>query len=42
MEIYARSLPASPDDQPDDGFEDRQVRVETTLGGAGVMTGSHR
>jgi hypothetical protein len=39
MEIYARSLPASPDDQPDDGFEDRQVRVETTLGGAGVMVG---
>jgi Domain of unknown function (DUF222) len=39
MEIYARSLPASPDDQPDDGFEDRQVRVETTLGGAGVVTG---
>jgi hypothetical protein len=39
MEIYARSLPASPDDGPDDGFADRQVRVETTLGGAGVMTG---
>jgi hypothetical protein len=39
MEIYARSMPASPDDQPDDGFEDRQVRVETTLGGAGVVTG---
>ena len=39
MEIYARSLPASPDDQPDDGFDDRQVRIETTLGGAGVVTG---
>jgi hypothetical protein len=41
MEIYARSLPASPDDpdDPDDGFEDRQVRLETTLGGAGVITG---
>jgi len=39
MEIYARSLPASPDDQPDDGFDDRQVRIETTLGGSGVVTG---
>jgi len=40
MEIYARSLPANPDDDgPDDGFEDRQVRIETTLGGAGVVTG---
>ena len=39
MEIYARSLPANPDDSPDDSFEDRQVRVETTLGGAGVITG---
>jgi hypothetical protein len=40
MEIYARSLSADPDDDgPDDGFEDRQVRVETTLGGAGLMTG---
>jgi Domain of unknown function (DUF222)/HNH endonuclease len=39
MEIYARSLPASPEDDPDDGFEDRQVRVETTFAGAGVMTG---
>jgi hypothetical protein len=37
MEIYARSLPD--DDDPDDGFEDRRVRVETTLGGAGVITG---
>jgi len=37
MEIYARSHPV--DDGPDDGFEDRQVRVETTLGGAGVVTG---
>jgi Domain of unknown function (DUF222) len=39
MEIYARSLPADPGQDPDDGFEDRQVRVETTLGGAGVLTG---
>jgi hypothetical protein len=37
MEIYARSHPDN--DGPDDGFEDRQVRVETTLGGAGVITG---
>ena len=39
-EIYARSLP----DQQDDGdsqlsFEDRKVRVETTFGGAGVISG---
>ena len=39
-EIYARSLP----DQQDGGdshlsFEDRQVRVETTFAGAGVITG---
>ena len=39
MEIYARSLPDPDDDGPDDGFEDRQVRVETTLGGAGVVAG---
>jgi hypothetical protein len=37
MEIYARSRPD--DEGPDDGFEDRQVRVETTLGGAGVVVG---
>jgi Domain of unknown function (DUF222) len=39
-EIYARSLPDQQDDgdsQPD--FEDRQVRVETTFQGAGVITG---
>ncbi len=39
-EIYARSLP----DEQDDGdsqlsFEDRMVRVESTFGGAGVVTG---
>jgi Domain of unknown function (DUF222) len=39
-EIYARSLT----DEQDDGdsqlnFEDRKVRVETTFGGAGVVTG---
>ncbi len=37
-EIYARSRPDGEDD-PGLGFEDRRVRVETTFGGAGVMTG---
>jgi hypothetical protein len=37
-EIYARSLP-DPDDDPELAFEDRQVRVETTFAGAGVITG---
>ena len=37
-EIYARSLPEDEDD-PEPGFEDRQVRVETTFGGAGVISG---
>jgi hypothetical protein len=37
-EIYARSRPDR-DKDPQPGFEDRQVRVETTFGGAGVITG---
>ncbi len=37
-EIYARSRPDGEDD-PGLGFEDRRVRVETTFGGAGVITG---
>ncbi len=37
-EIYARSRPGR-DDDPEPAFEDRQVRVETTFGGAGVITG---
>ena len=37
-EIYARSLPEGEDD-PEPRFEDRQVRVETTFAGAGVITG---
>jgi Domain of unknown function (DUF222) len=37
-EIYARSLP-DPEDDPEPDFEDRQLRVETTFAGAGVMTG---
>ena len=37
-EIYARSRPPDPD-QPDDGFADRSVRLETTFEGAGVLGG---
>ncbi|MGH3124861.1 MAG: DUF222 domain-containing protein, partial [Streptosporangiaceae bacterium] len=37
-EIYARSLPGG-DDSPEPDFEDRQVRVETTFAGAGVISG---
>jgi Domain of unknown function (DUF222) len=36
-EIYARSLPDGDDDEPK--FEDRQLRVETTFAGAGVISG---
>ena len=38
-EIYARSLPANPDEDQDQAFEDRSVRLETTFGGAGVLYG---
>ena len=37
-EIYARSLPGD-EDNPEPAFEDRQVRVETTFAGAGVIAG---
>jgi Domain of unknown function (DUF222) len=37
-EIYARSLPG-PGGDPEPAFEDRQLRVETTFVGAGVITG---
>jgi hypothetical protein len=37
-EIYARSLPP-PEDEPEPDFEDRQVKVETTFAGAGVLAG---
>jgi Domain of unknown function (DUF222) len=36
--IYTRSLPDDQDD-PDPAFEDRQLRVETTFAGAGVISG---
>ena len=44
-EIYARSLPRTKDQDQDrdqgegEAFADRSVRVETTFGGAGVLTG---
>jgi hypothetical protein len=38
-EIYARSLPDTPDDDKDGAFEDRSVRLETTFEGAGVLSG---
>jgi hypothetical protein len=38
-EIYARSLPADPDQDQDEAFEDRSVTVEATFDGAGVLNG---
>ena len=38
-EIYARSLPGAPDQDEDEAFEDRSVRLETTFEGAGVLGG---
>ncbi len=38
-EIYARR-PDAPDDDSDDGFDDRSVRLETTFDGAGVLNGN--
>jgi len=38
-EIYARSLPDEPAKDRDQAFEDRSVRLETTFGGAGLLTG---
>jgi hypothetical protein len=37
-EIYARSLPED-DGNPEPDFEDRQLRIETTFAGAGVISG---
>jgi hypothetical protein len=38
-EIYTRSLPENPDGDKDQAFEDRSVKLETTFGGAGVLSG---
>ena len=38
-EIYARSRSAKPDEDEDQAFEDRSVRLETTFGGAGLLHG---
>src|SRR6202167_1860810 len=39
-EMYEKSRPAASDDgDPDRGFTDRSVRLETTFQGAGVLTG---
>ena len=38
-EIYARSLPDQADDDRDEAFEDRSVRLETTFEGAGLLSG---
>ena len=38
-ELYERSRPELPDEDPGLGFEDRAVRLETTFGGAGVLGG---
>ena len=38
-EMLARSQPGPDQDGPDDGFDDRGVRLETTYDGAGVMAG---
>src|ERR1022692_4021988 len=38
-EMLARARPDRDDDDPDRTFEDRTVRLATTFGGAGVLTG---
>jgi hypothetical protein len=38
-EMYQRSRPDRPDEDPARGFEDRGARLKTTFGGAGVMSG---
>jgi hypothetical protein len=38
-EMYERSRPDIPDEDPDRAFEDRAVRLETTFQGAGVLGG---
>ncbi len=38
-EMFERSRPDTPDEDPDRAFEDRAVRMVTTFDGAGVLTG---
>ena len=38
-EMYQRSRPDLPDEDPARDFDDRAVRLDTTFGGAGVMSG---
>ena len=38
-EMYEKSRPQHPEDDPSQALEDRLVRLETTFGGAGVLTG---
>ena len=38
-EILERSRPDAPDEDPDGGFEDRSLRLQTTFDGAGVLHG---
>jgi Domain of unknown function (DUF222) len=38
-EMFERSRPDAPDEDPDRTFEDRAVRLVTTFDGAGVLTG---
>ena len=38
-EMYERSRPDLPDEEPGRAFEDRAVRLETTFLGAGVLNG---
>src|SRR4029077_4556696 len=38
-EMYQRSRPDRPDEDPARGFDDRSVRLETTFQGAGVISG---
>ena len=38
-EMYQRSRPDVPDEDPARDFDDRAVRLDTTFGGAGVMSG---
>ena len=38
-EILDRAQPETPDEDPDDGFDDRSVTLQTTFDGAGVVHG---